>query len=94
MVTNPALTAAESRMVESSCARNLRTPQMLAAPKYEGTAQDNAADSTSLTLFPSLFYISWQAPGTMLNNMLIGLLATTTSNAGGVSRGVRRTIPH
>jgi hypothetical protein len=83
MVTNPALTAAESRMLESSCARNLRIPQLLAAPNLEETAQDNATDDTTLTLFPSLFYIARQAPRTTLNNMLIGFLATTTSKVGG-----------
>jgi hypothetical protein len=92
-VTEPALSAAESRMLESSCARNLHIPQMLAAPNLEGMTQDNATDGTSLTLFPSLFYLSRQAPGTTLNNMLIGLLATTTSNAGHVLRGVRRSLP-
>jgi hypothetical protein len=93
MVTDPALTAAESRMLESSCARNLRIPQLLAAPNLEETAQDNATDGTALALFPSLFYIARQAPRTTLNNMLIGLLATTTSKVGGVLRGVRRTFP-
>jgi hypothetical protein len=92
-VTEPALTAAESRMLESSCARNLHIPQMLAVPNLEGMTQDNATDGTSLTLFPSLFYVARQAPRSTLNNMLIGLLASTTSNVGGALRGVCRTIP-
>jgi hypothetical protein len=92
--STPELTPMESRLVESGCARNENLAELLAAPNLSGCTQNNGDGTTELadlSLFPSLFRVAQHAPRTALNNMLIGLLATT--DRGGASRGIRRTIP-
>jgi hypothetical protein len=87
-------------MLQVACARNQRLPQLLAAvPDVSERAtphndDDDAAYHDNLALFPRLFLVARLAPYSVMNSMLLGLLATTTSsNVVDLSRDRRRTIP-
>jgi hypothetical protein len=62
------------KIVNAGCDRNQHVPLLLATPDSMERADDNdayAADPMDLALFPILFLVARQAPGTALTNTLI-----------------------